>query len=612
MPSSITNKFHVQTAERLLNTFQTTSSENYYLFTGKHTSWVDANNNPVSDDNPPVPASTTLNTDYTTFDQIISGKQVTSADAVLMVPRYNWSAGQVYDAYDDQDPDLLMMKHFFVVNAENGNYNVFKCLSNNNGAASLEPPLLSETSAYDESYIKPVDLYHWKFLYTIPGATFAKFATNDYIPCLPSANVAMFASNGSIDTILLNYGGASYNSYSTGNFVDVAVGGNTYFYGIASSAAANNGFYVGSSIYLNSGVGAGQLRNIINYIISGTEKKIELDNAFNPLPDFNTTYEIGPRVTIMGDGQGATARALVNAASSNSVYSIQMINRGDSYTYANVAVTGNTGLIAMDSNAAIAAVSANCRVIISPPGGHGFDVPNELSAMSIGVSVTLANTENGTIPAYSDYRQVGLIVNPLFAAANVTLANVTSTFAAGEQVTGTTSNSSGYISNITYNGSNVGIIVANVAAAFVANETIIGANSAATGVVASIGTSMLTFDQRTVIGIANTSGTSTLYPFFSQNEFVSQPDTSAYGRIHYANSSVMYLTEVKGNFLSSDNNSGTVYTIQNNSGIVAQVTSVVQPALVKYSGNIVYIEDVQPIARANTQSETLKLVLQYN
>jgi hypothetical protein len=50
---------------------------------------------------------------------------------------------------------------------------------------------------------------------------------------------------------------------------------------------------------------------------------------------------------------------------------------------------------------------------ISPIGGHGFDAVDELGCFNVMFTCEFDGSENGNIPVDIDYRQVGLVVNPV-------------------------------------------------------------------------------------------------------------------------------------------------------------------------------------------------------
>jgi hypothetical protein len=87
-------------------------------------------------------------------------------------------------------------------------FNVYKCLDNNNGALSTIKPLGSSVTPITTS-----DGYVWKFMYNVPINLRNKFLSDDQIPVI-SALTNQFYSNGSMDSILINNKGKDYTSAS--------------------------------------------------------------------------------------------------------------------------------------------------------------------------------------------------------------------------------------------------------------------------------------------------------------------------------------------------------------------------------------------------------------
>jgi hypothetical protein len=92
---------------------------------------------------------------------------------------------------------------FYVVTDE---YNVYKCLDNNNGTLSKIKP-----SGTQLDPIKTTDGYIWKFMYNIPINLRNKFYTDEYIPVV-SALTNHFYSNGTIDNVYITNRGEGYSS----------------------------------------------------------------------------------------------------------------------------------------------------------------------------------------------------------------------------------------------------------------------------------------------------------------------------------------------------------------------------------------------------------------
>lgn len=467
-----TKLFNVRNSLQYYQPIQDVSNNQFYIFAGRHLPWP--NTAPLA-----ITESVT-ETEYTIFEELIFGKLVTSDDVKLMIDRYDWTSGTVYDRYDDQDEDLFS-KQFYVVAFDSGAYHVFKCLDNANGAEATSQPLFSETDADDENYTT-ADGYHWKYMYTISVASYNKFATTAYIPVIANTTVTQNASNGSIDAVFVTSGGNNYVSCSNGYFSEVSVGGNTILHAI-TNGSSNNGFYTGSALYVSTGTGAGQVREITGYTVTANQYRVAVSSVFNPQPDLSSEYVISPRVYIVGDGTGATAISVVNATS-KSVERVDMITGGTNYTYANVSIIGNTGTVT--ANSAVA------RAVIPTRGGHGSDVATELNANKIGISVVFANTESNTISIQNDYSRIGLLKNPLYSNVEITYSSNVGVFLDGEQVVQTIGvNTSlntftSIIQNYTYNTENYITLGFSASTSLVANDVIYQNSPVGNGVVIKV------------------------------------------------------------------------------------------------------------------------------
>ncbi len=204
MPSIVTSKFRVHNAEQFVEAFSESSNSIMYLFIGKPTAFPD-------DNAPPTPVNSTANIEYTPWREMYGAKRITTADVTHAVPRHDWTSGTVYDQYDDQDTNLLD-DDFYVMTED---YNVYKCLFNNSGAASTSQPTGTSTSEFTTA-----DGYIWKYMYTVTTAKALKFLTNDYIPVQTLASddgtdqwdVQAAAVDGAIHVVKVTSGGSGYGS----------------------------------------------------------------------------------------------------------------------------------------------------------------------------------------------------------------------------------------------------------------------------------------------------------------------------------------------------------------------------------------------------------------
>jgi len=202
--------------QKNINFYDSFASKNIFLYIGKPDQW--AVNELDSEFIIPTPL---LGDQYykDELKDIISLKKVSTSDVCLGLKRYDWSYNTLYDAYNSYDGTQLK-KHFYpgthpfyIMTDE---YNVYKCIDNNNGAFSTVKP-----SGQFLTNITLSDGYIWKFMYNIPEELRVKFLSTQYIPVVLNSeiqsNQAQYlvkaaAIKGTIDRIEVINGGTGYNS----------------------------------------------------------------------------------------------------------------------------------------------------------------------------------------------------------------------------------------------------------------------------------------------------------------------------------------------------------------------------------------------------------------
>ena len=100
------------------------------------------------------------------------------SDASFVVPRYNWSSGTFYDAYDDTT--VGNSSAYYVVNSNQQVYMVLRKSINDSGtavASTVEP-----TGNTTGTPFKTSDGYVWKMIYSIGSASANKFQSANFIP----------------------------------------------------------------------------------------------------------------------------------------------------------------------------------------------------------------------------------------------------------------------------------------------------------------------------------------------------------------------------------------------------------------------------------------------
>jgi hypothetical protein len=583
-----------------VNTYNSTVS-GYYMFAGQSGLWPNSTV-PQYYDNP-------VTVDFTVYNNMLFGKSIQSSDVSLMADSIPWTSGSVYDMYDDIDT-LLSTKQFYVYTTSGSFYYVFKCLYNNNGSVSSYAPVYSDTTAGDP-YYETSDGYQWKYLYKISTANYSKFATNLYIPIIPDANVTKTAVSGAVDVIVPVDGnnnvtittGSGYNNYYSGTLSSASVVNTTTpLVTLDTFASKINNYYSGCYFYINGGTGKGQYKKVTTHVSNTSGIFIYLDSQYATIPDNTSTYVIAPAVTILNSSDqtvNVAAIALVNSSAANSIYKIQVLSRG-SNVYSAAAFVNVATQVGVSNVATI-------RVIASPKGGHGSNVAAELYCSTVGISTTFANSESNTIPIVNDYQTVGILANPLFANVVFTTTGQVGQFSVGETVTQT-------LGNVTSKGIVTvpsPLAITNATGSFVVSTNssvglVYGSSSAATAQVTQININNVVKGFRTFNQLYTYNGT---YggAAFTQNETVYQVNSAISNAVFHSNNAAgttVYLTQKKGPIYSSN-------TLTNAGGSTFTINTKYAPDLVPESGDIIYIENFDSVNRLASQSETIKLILQY-
>lgn len=206
MTAVITPLFHSNIAQTMYDEIQNRTAI-YHYFIGQTLQWAD-------DENPPVPSNYLEYENYTR-DSIIQTKQIQINDVALVIPRINWTGGEVYDMYDDTissaNPSAsgatsLKDSKFYVITED---FNIYKCLFNNNGAPSTFEPTGTSYLPFETS-----DGYVWKFISFIPLGLRNKFMTSSFVPIIKSLK-SQYYSQGTITGYNIIDGGQDYDPGET-------------------------------------------------------------------------------------------------------------------------------------------------------------------------------------------------------------------------------------------------------------------------------------------------------------------------------------------------------------------------------------------------------------
>jgi hypothetical protein len=423
MPAIVTNKFRIHNAKQFVEAFDEVTftagdaigdasgylNTNMYLFIGKVTAWAD-------DTVPPTPTDSVSNTVYNHWRDMIAAKKIGSTDVSHVAPRYNWTSGSNYFAYNSAN-NALFDQQFYVMTDD---YNVYKCLANNNsGGTSTSKP-----SGTGTAVITTADSYKWKFMYQISASRALKFVTPSYFPVqrVRKANDAVAnttdssfqydveiaantSGNGAIEIVHVENTGTGY-TFETGT-VQTSGSNDTTHVKIVG-AGLGNAAIVDNDIYFTDGVLAGTGGTISAYTASPTAL-VTYAPASASVPAAGVAYTIGPKITITGDGQGANVRSSNSA--SGTLNDVVVVSGGNNYGNAVATISTTSG-----SGGALTPV-------VGPRGGHGDDAIEELGGFFAMVNSRLEYGESGNFTTNNDFRKIGLLTQPLYSNGDIATAS---------------------------------------------------------------------------------------------------------------------------------------------------------------------------------------------
>jgi len=310
--------------------------------------------------------------------------------------------------------------------------------------------------------------------------------------------------------------------------------------------------------------------------VDGSIKTIVIKNRGVGVGTANRTYT---RVPIKGDGSNAECTVVIN--NDQQVESVTISNQGSGYTFGNVDLIAG-GIPEPDTKPAL-------DVIMSPNGGHGYDVYRELGASNVLIYARIENdTENPDFITGNEIARIGLVENPLIfgSASKLTSEKASAVYAI--RLTG------------------VGYSSAKFTQDSFITQTI-GTGITAVGRVVSYDQTsgvLKYWQDRTLAGF-NTVGTAQTDPQYGYNltRFSSSPTSGGNLTIVGGSINLSISTSFSG-FTTSINNR-TYYLGQNFTNGLSN------PEVKKYSGNIIYVDNRPAIKRSSSQKEDIKIILQF-
>ena len=405
MPFLLKNVIHKSIADAIIDDIRFRRG-NYYYFIGKVMPWA----NVQQADTPQV----TQAYESDTRNKIITIKRITSADAAYIVPRVDWTSNTIYDRFDgDYSPtnasysgaEKLPDANFYVLTED---FNVYKCIDNNGNAQSTVKP-----TGTDFETLTTGDGYVWKYLYTVDLGLRNRFLTSEFLP-VKKAVSDQFYDKGAVSAVTIDSAGTGYSNSNTtlsltgdganasltpyvnnaGQLIDIIINNPGEGYTYLNIEVVGSGTNANVSASFSSGDVTSPQSTVELSAVDGSIEAFRIQDGGNSYSHAN--------ITVTGDGTGFAGSVTVN---SNAVSKITVSEAGRGYTFANVQITGD------GSNAAVEA-------IFSPAGGHGKDAVKELFADRIMLYSTINNEKIHNVTVNNDYRQFGILKNPTQYANN--------------------------------------------------------------------------------------------------------------------------------------------------------------------------------------------------
>jgi len=611
MPSLVTTKFRIHNAKQFREMFDEAAlyggatasaalSTNMYLFIGKSDAWSGAyttdggtaytnSDTSVPDpNNSNAPSSdTTANTSYTHWKDMIAAKKVASSDVSHVIGRNNWTSGRYYAMYDDTETfgDLTSSRAaqdvytgsanatatLYPMYVMNTNYGVYKCLFNDkieNGRptpSTIEPTATTTTAGAPAAL---ADGYVWKYMYTISAAEALKFVTTGYIPVKQIRDANAYgegASTGGMAASGAKDDGSdqvTIERNALNGALDVFVisndGANYHF---ENNIALDEGNTTGTTVVLSaagSGMGSNgkYVDSSIYFTFAGTSyvRRVTAHAIDTPSTD-KQSLTVSPTLGAITVTGTVTANIAPHARidGDGHGHAIQLTaNSGAANSVGGVTViaTGNnytTATLTVLQQGTAAGAGAVVTPIIGPYGGHGYDAPAELGGYFVMVNSKLTQDESGSFTTTNDFRKIGLLKDP----------NNDNSYIRTTAATATQTKTFTYASNTVVLGGDVTI-----------------SQTAAGGASAYIVDVNATASTMRVLDVTNGSS-----------------DTAGYDT-------------KPGSWQTST-------VAQIGGGGTFTLSAVANGAMRIGSGEIIYVENRAPVARAADQTEDIKLIIEF-
>lgn len=278
MTAIITDKLKKQILLDIITDIETSGTE-YYIGLGRSEVWDSA-------DTAPTPKNTAR-------DQRNLGLSLQSiktvADKSLVVPRYNWSSGSTYSAYNDNIAGHPLSP-YYVLTDEN---HVYICLQPGRNAAGSSVTSTVKPTGTSGNAFKTADGYVWKFLYSIGALTAAKFLSSNFLP---------------VDFVATTDSDSPASIIEQKGIQDAAVGGEIVGYTVTAGGSG----YTSTPSAAIVGNGTGAKATVT--VSGGAVSKVDVYDS-SGTQVFGSGYDYANLTLTGGGGTGAVVRPIIGPKS---------------------------------------------------------------------------------------------------------------------------------------------------------------------------------------------------------------------------------------------------------------------------------------------------------
>jgi hypothetical protein len=577
------------------------------------------------------PIANTVNdicdTQYIIDRNAVFGKRITENDVVIVTRNIPWVEGNTYDMYDDKVADIENKNTYVVVDDFANSKSIFKCLFNgriHTGNTYIVTPVSDKPTvtkvAADDEYYRTADGYVWKFICNVTEEDVIKFGNSNYVPVRPDTNVTANAVSGAIDVILIEDTGGNYQSYALGNVKLANYAGDARKVALESNATqamftfnatltTSNTFIVGASanVQINAVSGNKTITGTI-YSFAGNELKLLASNDAS---------------LVQSEIAAATSARVLQGTASATILTVQkdtvsaLSGKNGFYNGSSIYIRGGTGagqlrrIVSYDiiGNDRVATVDTAFTTTLTTASQYEIAPSVIISGDGTGAQAIchINSSTNGLrsvemITRGSGYTFADVSVVGTSGMVDLATSQIISPNPAALRV---------IIPPRGGHGSNayqdVYAHVVCISETFFRTDHPITNEYNKIALLANpsfLNTSNISsFDDRLLANTSILFGTT-----FTIGETVTQANTNYTAIVHQVSGANVHFTGVRGD-ISLDL---TKNIVGNSSGTVAQLNNITKPNRISGTGQVLYIEDLDlPINRSSTQSETIKIVIEY-